>query len=144
MTGFLLDTNVPSELQRPRHASELDCWLETVEDEQLHLSMTLIAEVVYGIARLPESRRRTDLQHWLDSTLRPWFFGRILPITEFIAERLGVISAFRETQGRPIAFADGLIAATALEHNLTLVTRNTKHFGGLGLTLIDPWRYWVF
>ena len=71
--------------------------------------------------------------------LRPWFSGRILPITEAIAERLGRWAGEGEAKGRIIKMADGLIAATAVEHDLTLVTRNVKDFNDLGVRIFNPW-----
>lgn len=71
--------------------------------------------------------------------MRPWFQGRVLPITETVAERWGRLTSQQRLRGRQITMADGLIAATALEHGLTLVTRNTKDFENLGLSLVNPW-----
>jgi toxin FitB len=68
-----------------------------------------------------------------------WFAGRVLPVTQSIAERWGILDGQRQAAGRPLGVADGMIAATALEHGLTLVTRNTKDFAGLGVTLFNPW-----
>lgn len=139
MKGFLLDTNVPSEPTYPKPAPRVEQWLEDVADEQLFFSVISLAEICRGIAKLPESKKRTQLQKWLDSTLRPWFAGRILPVTEPIAERMGRWAGEGETRGRPIKIADGLIAATALEHDLTLVTRNVKDFAGFGVPIFNPW-----
>ena len=122
MKGFLLDTNIPSELTYPKPAPQVERWLEEVEDEQLFFSVISLAEICKGIAKLPESKKRSQLQDWLDTTLRPWFAGRILPITEPIAERMGRWAGEGEVKGRIIKIADGLIAATALEHELTVVT----------------------
>jgi toxin FitB len=87
--GFLLDTNVPSELTNLRPAPRVEQWLENVDNRQLFFSVISLAEICKGIAKLPESKKRTQLQEWLDSTLRSWFAGRILPVTESIAERMG-------------------------------------------------------
>ena len=87
-----------------------------------------------------ESKKRTTLQDWLDSTLRPWFAGRILPITEPIAEQMGRWAGEGEVKGRTIKIADGLIAATALEHELIVVTRNVRDFAGLGIPIFNPWQ----
>jgi predicted nucleic acid-binding protein len=88
---------------------------------------------------LPESKRRNHLRQWLAHTLRPWFEGRVLPVNESIAERWGVLAGQCKLNGRPLKVEDGLIAATALEHGLTVVTRNVKDFEGLGVLVIDPW-----
>jgi toxin FitB len=73
------------------------------------------------------------LQQWIEDTLRPWFDGRILPITEGIAERWGILAGECQLKGRGVTMADGLIAATALEHELTLVSRNVRDFADLGV-----------
>lgn len=87
MNRFLLDTNVPSELTRPKSDPKVEKWLEDAEDEQLFFSVVSLGEILKGVTILPDSKRRTELQRWLDDTLRPWFTGRILPVTEPIAER---------------------------------------------------------
>ncbi len=114
MKGFLLDTNIPSELTYPRPAPQVAHWLKGMDSEQLFFSVISLAEICKGIAKLPESRKRALLQEWLDSTLRPWFAGRILPVTETIAERMGRWAGEGQAKGRIIKIADGMIAATAL------------------------------
>jgi toxin FitB len=139
MTSFLLDTNVPSELTRPKPEPEVVQWLDDANDEHLFLSVVSLGEIFKGITVLPEGKRRQQLQYWVDETLRPWFDGRILPITESVAERWGVLAGECQLRGRPLKVADGLIAATALEHSLTLVTRNVKDFSDLGVEVLNLW-----
>jgi tRNA(fMet)-specific endonuclease VapC len=139
MTGFLLDTNVPSELTRPKSDPQVEKWLDDADDEQLFFSVVSLGEIFKGLTILPESTRRQKLQQWLDETLRPWFGGRILPVSEPIAERWGILAGECQLKGRPIKVADGLIAATALEHGLTIVTRNVRDFSGLGMRVYNPW-----
>src|SRR5579859_1629988 len=124
MTGFLLDTNIPSELTRPKSEPQVEKRLEAANNEQLFLSVISLGEMFRGIAILPESKRRQRLQQWIEDTLRPWFDGRILPITEGIAERWGILAGECQLKGRGLTMADGLIAATALEHELTHVSRD--------------------
>jgi toxin FitB len=114
-------------------------WLKNADSEQLFFSVISLAEICKGIAKLPEGKKRVQLQEWLDSTLRPWFAGRILPVIEPIAERMGRWAGEGEARGRTIKIADGLIAATALEHDLTLATRNVKDFAGFGVAIFNPW-----
>ncbi len=76
---------------------------------------------------------------WLENELRPWFAGRILPITEAIAERWGILAGECPLRGIGFGAPDGLIAATALEHDLTVVTRNVRDFAGFGVTVFHPW-----
>lgn len=132
MNGFLLDTNVPSELTRPRSDPKVERWLEDADDEQLFFSVVSLGEILKGVTILPESRRREELQRWLDDTLRPWFAGRILPVTEPIAGR-------RQLKGKTITVTDSFIAATALHHDLAMVSRNGKDFGDLGVPVLNPW-----
>lgn len=139
MKGFLLDTNIPSEMTRPRPQPSVIGWLDDADDDQLYFSVVSLGEILKGVTLLSESRRRRQLQLWLDETLRPWFEGRILPVSQPIAERWGVLAGQCQMKGRPLKVVDGLIAATALEHDLTVVTRNVKDFAGLGVTVFNPW-----
>jgi len=138
VNGFLLDTNVPSELTYPRPAAQVEQWLEGVNSQRLFFSVISLAEVCKGIAKLPAGKKREQLQDWLDETLRPRFSRRILPITESIAERMGLWAGEGEVKGRTIKIADGLIAATAGEHDLTIVTRNVRDFSVFGVPVFNP------
>jgi predicted nucleic acid-binding protein len=139
MSGFLLDTNIPSELTRQKSSPQVEQSLDEADDEELYFSVISLGEILKGITVLPASKRRDGLQNWLDDTLRPWFEGRILPVNTPIAERWGVLSGECKLKGKQVKVADGLIVATALEHNLTIVTRNMKDFGGLGVLILNPW-----
>ncbi len=139
MSGFLLDTNIPSELTREKPEPQVERWLDQANDEELYFSVISLGEILKGITILPASKRREGLQEWLDATLRPWFEGRILPVTAPIAERWGILSGEYRLQGKQVKVADGLIVATALHHELTIVTRNVKDFTGLGAALLNPW-----
>jgi len=88
---------------------------------------------------MPQGRRRTELETWLQRDLLVWFQNRILPVTIDIADRWGQLDGQSQMQGIPLNTADGLIAATALEHGLTLVTRNVRHFAGVGVGVFNPW-----
>ena len=139
MSGFLLDTNIPSEIIRSRPDSRVNDWIRAQDDETLHLSVITVGELRKGLTTMPESKRRSQLQEWLETDLLPLFAGRILPITQPIADRWGVLSGKRQLAGRPLSMADGLIAATALEHGLTLVTRNVRDCEDLSVTIFNPW-----
>ena len=93
-----------------------------------------------GITILPSGKRRDGIEEWLNETLRPWFEGRILPVTALIAERWGVLSGECRMKGKQIKVADGLIAATALQHRLIIVTRNVKDFGEMDVEIFNPWQ----
>ncbi len=137
--GFLLDTNVPSEQTRPQPEPRLSSWFEAQPETSLFLSVITIGELRQGIVLRPEGKRRSELERWLQFALLPRFNGRVLPVTQRVTERWGVLNASRRLAGLPLEIADGLIAATALEHDLILVTHNVRDFAQIGLTLLNPW-----
>jgi len=139
VSGFLLDTNVISEVTRPRPDGSVAHWLEATDESALYLSVLTLGEVRNGIERLRLSRRRGRLESWLQVDLRARFLGRILPIDDQIADRWGAITALAADRGKPLPVVDGLLAATALHHNLTLVTRNGADVAGTGVTTLNPW-----
>jgi len=125
--------------QPPQPNANVLAWLDAIDNDTLYVSVITIGEICKGIDRLPEGKRRTGLVNWFTTELRPWFAGRILPVTDEIADRWGALDALQQRRGRPLNTSDGLIAATALEHGLTIVTRNVRDFDGLGLSILDPW-----
>jgi predicted nucleic acid-binding protein len=136
MSGFLLDTNVVSELRKKeRCAPQVDAWARTVPRNRDFLSVLVVGELRRGAAL----KRRTDpatedaLEKWI-ARLTQLYSDRILPVTLEVAETWGNLSAIR-----PLPPEDGLLAATALVHGLTLVTRNVKNVEGLGVSLLNPW-----
>lgn len=139
MSGFLLDTNVISELVRPRPEPNVTNWIEATNESLLYLSVLTLGEVRKGIASLRNTSRRAALEAWLDSDLALRFANRILPVDQNVADRWGRIAAQSAAQGSPLSVIDGLLAATALDHNLTLVTRNVKDVAVAGVPLFNPW-----
>jgi predicted nucleic acid-binding protein len=140
VTGFLLDTNVLSEFKRRGEPDpHVRGWLRASDPDFLWASVLSFGEIRKGIERLAAGKRRSELELWLGRDLDQWFEERLLPVTKKIAERWGVLSARALGQGTPIPNIDGLIAATALEHDLTLVTRNVKDFVALGIMIVNPW-----
>jgi predicted nucleic acid-binding protein len=135
----LVDTNIPSELTREKPDARVAAFLRNAGKDAVFLSVMTIGEICKGIAGLPAGQRRTALQDWLDIEVRSWFAGRILPVTESIAERWGHLAATAKQQGLTLAVVDGVIAATAFHHDLTLVTRNVKDFAGLDIDISNPW-----
>ena len=136
--SYLLDTCVVSELSRPRPNPGVVAWMSEADVASLHLSAITIGEVRRGALRLPIGKRRTSLSAWSER-LRQSFSGHVLPIDESVALRWAEIAARAEQSGRPGSFADGLIAATALDRGLTLVTRNMTDFDPFGVSLLNPW-----
>jgi len=139
VNGYLLDTNVPSEFSRDRPEPRVVQWLKAQSAPTLFLSAVTIGEIRKGLIVLPQGRRRTELEAWFHTELLNWFSNRILPVTHLIADRRGVLDGQCQLKGTPLNTADGMIAATALEHNLTVVTRNVKDFAGLGVAIFNPW-----
>jgi len=139
VSGFLLDTNVPSELIKPAPDAGVRDWVDAQGDASLHLSVVSVGELRKGFTILAPGKRRTQLEGWLERYLLPLFAGRILPVTQTIADRWGILSGERQLRGTPLSMADGIIAATALEHDLTVVTRNVKNFASLGVAFFNPW-----
>ena len=131
---YLVDTNVMSDVLRG--APQPSAWLNSVEPASLYLSVITLGEINKGAAMRARTDRRSaqQLWTWLDGLILE-FGARILPITNRIAIEWGTIASKR-TRG----IADGLLAATALVHGLTLVTRNAKDFDDLALPLVDPWK----
>ncbi len=139
MRGFLLDTNVVSELVKPKPDENVVRWVEETDESILFLSVLTLGEIRNGIESLHSGRRRARLESWLQVDLRSRFQDRILSIDEGIADRWGTISASAAAKGKPVPVIDGLLAATASHHNLTLVTRNGADVAGTGVPTLDPW-----
>ena len=140
MNGFLLDTNVISELVKPQPDSNVLRWIGETEEGLLFLSVLTLGEIRNGIEKLNPGKRRGRLESWLAVDLRLRFQERILTIDEGIAQRWGAMSATAAKKGRPVPVIDGLMAATALHHDLMLVTRDDGDVSGTGVPVLDPWR----
>jgi toxin FitB len=139
VSGYLLDTNIISELTKTRPEPKVISWIQATSEELLYLSVLAIGEVRKGIDSLPASNRRSLLESWLANDLVLRFSGRILEVNLDVAERWGTISAQAKIAGTPLAVIDGLMAATTLHHNLTLVTRNIKDLRLSGIKTLNPW-----
>ena len=139
MSGFLLDTNIPSEVGRSRPNPRVTAWVNGQDNRTLFLSAVSIGELRRGFALLPLGEHRTRLEQWFETDVLLWFGERILPVTKEIADRWGTLDANCQLRGTQANTADGMIAATALEHGLTVVTRNVKDFSRLGVTVFNPW-----
>lgn len=139
-SGYLLDTNVISELMKARPARTVVDWIVSTSEELMHLSVITIGEIRKGIDLLDEDEpRRGTLQSWLDHDLRVRFAGRLLPFDEWVAERWGQIEAVAKRHRVTLPTIDAQLAATALHHGLTFVTRNTGDFRLTGVPLFNPW-----
>lgn len=138
MSGFLLDTNIVSELVRPVPERKVTAWIGATDENLLYLSVLTIAEIRKGAALVRDAARRIALETWLDSDLSLRFAGRVLPIDRGVADRWGRLAA-QAGSHLPLPVIDGLLAATALHHDLTLVTRNVKEVSRTSVSLFNPW-----
>jgi predicted nucleic acid-binding protein len=139
VSGFLLDTNVVSELIKPKPAVNVTKWIENIDESLLFLSVLTFGEIRRGVATLPLSRRRTLLEAWLEKELRVRFHGRILKIDQEVANRWGLLTAAARNGGIVLPIIDGLLAATALQHNLTFITRDIGQIPAMGVAVFNPW-----
>ena len=137
--SFLLDTVVVSELVRKSPSTAVLKWIDGQDEASLYLSVLTIGELEKGVARLPASVRRNRLLSWVRRDLVERFGGRLLPIDTRTAARWGSVAGESEKRGRPLPVIDCLIAATALVHGLTVVTRNIGDFERCGATCVNPW-----
>lgn len=141
MRGWLLDTNVVSELRRPKPNPDVVNFVAGQNGEDIYVTEVTLAEIVYGIEQLSDATRRADLQSWLDKMLRPLFAGRVLAITEDVIVRWKTMTVEgrkrRHTFGQPDLF----IAAIAALQDLVVVTRDIDEFVEAGVPVFDPWTH---
>jgi len=139
MSGFLLDTSCISELVRPRPDQRVMKWIDATNESSLYLSVLTLGEIRKGLATLPQGTRRTRLETWLEVDLKGRFHGRILPVDSGVADRWGLLTAEAKRKGNPLPVIDGLLAATATHHNLTVVSRNVGDFARARVPVLNPW-----
>lgn len=136
--SYLLDTCVLSELVKSSPNPDVLHWIGRRNAGELHTSAVTWAELARGVARLPSSRRKSDLEKWLNN-LEVAFEGRILPFDAQAAEAWAQLTVRAEAGGKSIAAFDSLIVATAMRHALKLVTRNVRDFVSANIDLLNPW-----
>lgn len=139
MTGWLLDTNVLSELRKPHCAAKVKVWFETRQATELFVSSITFAEIRFGIGLMKDVKRRHLLTRWLDQELRPWFQNRVIELEESVILRWRQMVEEGRIRGHTYSQPDLFLAATADVKGLTLVTRNTSDFVGTGVVTEDPW-----
>ena len=137
--NYLLDTCVLSEYKKPRPDGKVMAWLDNTADDSLFLSVLTIGEIEKGIVRMPPSKRKTDLEGFVDILLVR-FDRRLFDLDAPIMRRWGKLVGTLQTKGRILPVIDSLIAATALEHNLTIVTRNQDDFEPTGAKVLNLWK----
>ncbi len=137
--SYLLDTSVLSELVKKNPHRQVVNWVDEQEESTLFLSVLTVGELEKGIAKLPASARRTNLISWVRRELAGRFGGRLLPIDVRVAERWGAMAGESEKRGKPLPVVDSLLAATALVHDLQIVTRNVADFEPCGVVCVNLW-----
>lgn len=141
MKGWLLDTNVISELRKPVCDPNVQGWSEKQPAASLYRSSVTLAEIRYGIERHSNDAFRTTLTAWLDGTLRPWFTGRVLEIDEEVILEWRRSIARGKERGITFSQPDLFIAAIARLNDLTVVTRNIADFERADVQVLNPWEY---
>lgn len=134
--GYLIDTNVISELRRREPEPRVVQWFERKPAGLLYMSVLSLGEIRRGVENLQASERQQALRAWLEEDLPAFFAGRLLPIDAAVAHRWGRLQA---EMARPLPAIESLLAATALEHRLVLITRNHKDLAGLPVLVANPW-----
>lgn len=135
---IILDTNVVSELMRPEPAARVASWVRDRDRRELRTTAITLAEIRYGIARLPDGRRKQVLLAAADETFTA-FAEQVVPVDTAAAEHYAIIASTRDRAGKPIAGFDALIAAICRSRGAALATRNVSDFDGTGIEVIDPW-----
>jgi predicted nucleic acid-binding protein len=140
VSGFLLDTNVLSEMMKPKPDPGVMQWMAEADELLLYFSVVTLGEIRKGIASSSDPVRRIHIENWLHVLVNR-FAGRILPVDLAVADRWGHLAGSCKAKGVTLPVIDALLAATALHHNLTLVTRNVKDVQGTGVETLDPWNF---
>lgn len=139
MTGWLLDTNVISELRRPRPEPGVVAFVAAQPLDRLFLSTVTLAEIRFGIELVADANRRAELNDWLDLTVRPLFEQRVLPISEDVMLKWRLLVEDGRKRGHTYSQPDLIIAATALHHGLTIVSRDIADYAKANVPLLNPW-----
>lgn len=139
MTGWLLDTNIISELRRPKPEPKVAAFVRAQPLEALYVSAVTLAEIRFGIELLPEATRRSELNDWLAHKVRPMFEERVLAITEDIMFKWRLLLEEGRKAGHTFSQPDLIIAATALHHGLTVVSRDIKEYALARVEVLNPW-----
>ena len=139
MTGWLLDTNVVSELRRPRPEPRVVAFVAAQPLDRLFLSVVTLAELRFGIESLADAGRRAELNDWLNLKVRPMFERRVLPVSEDVMLKWRLLVEQGRKSGHTFSQPDLIIGATALHHGLTVVSRDAADYVRAGVPLLDPW-----
>jgi predicted nucleic acid-binding protein len=139
VTGWLLDTNILSELRRPKPEPKVVKFVAAQPLEDLHISVVTLAEIRFGIEVLPDVTRRSELNNWLNHKVRPMFEHRVLPISEDVMLKWRLLVEEGRKVGYTFSQPDLIIAATGQHHGLTIVSRDTSDYTKARVTVFNPW-----
>ncbi len=139
MNGWLLDTNVISELRRPRPEPRVVAFVAAQALDQLFISSVTLAEIRFGIEKVTDPLRRAELHDWLTHKVRPMFGQRVLPVSEDVMFKWRLLVEEGRQSGHTFTQPDLIIAATGLLHGLTVVTRDTGDYARSRVVLFNPW-----
>jgi toxin FitB len=139
VTGWLLDTNVISELRRPKPEPKVVDFIRSQRLDLLHVSTVIFAEIRFSIERISDATKRAELQDWLTHKIRPMFQGRALPVSEDVMFKWRLLVEEGRKIGHTSSQPDLIIAATGLQYGLTIVTRNTVDYDKARVPALNPW-----
>jgi tRNA(fMet)-specific endonuclease VapC len=136
----LLDTCVISEFVARQPNPKVVAFLDELDSDDVYLSVITIGEIIKGIEKLPDSRRKAELRTWLQDDVLVRFNGKILSLDTDTIVEWGMLTAGAEIAGKPMPAVDSLIAATVIANKMTLVTRNVSDFEATGIEIVNPWK----
>jgi hypothetical protein len=139
VTGYLLDTNVVSEMFKDRPSKKVTSFIDETPLDQLYVSVVTIAEIRLGVEIAENPDKRAAIAAWLRNNLRTLFENRILPMTEDVLVQWRLMQHRARKRNHTFPEPDLMIAATAAHHGLTVATRDVSDFGGMGVPLLNPW-----
>jgi toxin FitB len=139
VTGWLLDTNVLSELRRPKPAPKVVAFIAAQPLDMLYVSVVTLAEIRFGIELVTDATKRAELNDWLAHKVRPMFDQRVLPVTEDIMFKWRLLVEDGRRARHTFSQPDLIIAATALQHGLTVVSRDTSDYMRSRVPVHNPW-----
>ena len=137
--AYLLDTNVVSEVIKPRPAPQVVAWFASQPHASTYLSVLTLGELEQGIIRSPNPQRAERLRRWVEEELLPRFHTRLLLVDAPIMKTWGRITGQALQRGQPVGYVDSLLAATAITHDLILVTRNVRDVQAFPVQVLNPW-----